>query len=89
MYKKINDLPAEPTPSIHDDILMFSGETQQTKKITIGQLLGLQQQALNIPCEYCGSRGHYDIRGNCGACGAPVNMPIKEQAIDNIPTWGF
>lgn len=23
-------------------------------------------------CEYCGSRGQHDIRGNCGACGAPV-----------------
>jgi len=41
------------------------------RQITIGQLLGMQQEVLNTPCNHCGSRGKYDIRGNCGACGAP------------------
>lgn len=45
---------------------------RKTKTITIQQLLGIQQEALNEPCKFCGSRGKFDVRGNCGACGAPV-----------------
>ena len=57
-----------------DKLMVFtqSDTTPMTRAITIRQLLGMQQQVLIIPCAYCGSRGKYDIRGNCGACGAPV-----------------
>lgn len=54
-------------------VLVADGDARTSGTITINQLLGLQQEALNTPCQYCGSRGKYDRRGNCGACGAPVD----------------
>lgn len=69
MNYKMSDLPKNENPSEECVILTVENRTSQT--ITIGQLIGLQQVKLNRPCPYCGSRGKYDVRGNCGACGAP------------------
>ena len=69
MNVKISDLPRNENPSKECVILTVENRTSQT--ITLGQLIGLQQAKLNKPCHYCGSRGKYDTRGNCGACGAP------------------
>ena len=70
---RLDDLPIRDDFEEHDRLLVYSGiGTPMSTTITIRQLLGMQQQVLTIPCEYCGSRGKYDIRGNCGACGAPV-----------------
>lgn len=69
---RMSELVQANDPKSHDRILMYSMDTRQSKTVTIGQLLALQQEAINIPCKYCGSRGHYDTRGNCGACGAPI-----------------
>ena len=72
-YVKIGDLPIRDDFEEQDRLLVYSGVgTPMNTTITIRQLLGMQQQVLTIPCEYCGSRGKYDTRGNCGACGAPV-----------------
>ena len=65
----MSQLEKELNPSAHDTLLYFNAEQRLTKQITIGQLLGLQQAVLNKPCQYCGSRGAFDVRGNCGACG--------------------
>jgi hypothetical protein len=56
------------------DLSYFIESTDTTRKTTIGQYLEMYQPTLNIPCQYCGSRGKYDRRGNCGACGAPVEV---------------
>jgi hypothetical protein len=76
MDLKLSELNQKVSPSIGDELLIFNSETKCSEKITVANLLGL---ALNHPCEYCGSRGHYDIRGNCGACGAPVVKTKSEQ----------
>jgi hypothetical protein len=59
-------------PKNENLLLVLDMTVHKSKTITIGQLLGMQQEALNKPCQHCGSRGKYDIRGNCGACGAPI-----------------
>ena len=68
-YKRLSDLERLEAKS---DMLIFTSDGKNSGSITIRQLLGLQQEALNTPCPHCGSRGKYDRRGNCGACGAPV-----------------
>jgi hypothetical protein len=72
MYKRFCDFDNDSLPTENDCVVMYSVTSGHNNKITIGQLLGLQQQALNKPCDFCGSRGKFDVRGNCGACGAPV-----------------
>jgi len=66
---RMPDLPKSENPST--ECLILTVENNASRTITLGQLLGLQQEKLNKPCCYCGSRGKYDVRGNCGACGAP------------------
>jgi len=66
---RMRDLPnVAPSSSLR---VLVDDPYTHTGTITIAQLLGLQQEQLNKPCPYCGSRGKYDVRGNCGACGAP------------------
>lgn len=68
---KLSELPKI---ELNDDLLLYVADTNKrmSGSITIRQLIGIQQETLNRPCQYCGSRGKYDRRGNCGACGAPV-----------------
>ena len=68
----MRQLPKAVEPT--DDYLILTAEpyTGHNATMSISQLLGLQQAALNKPCSHCGSRGKFDIRGNCGSCGAPV-----------------
>lgn len=67
---RVSDLFEKQQPSVKDELVLFDVETKTTTKITVANLLGL---ALNQSCKYCGSRGKYDIRGNCGSCGAPID----------------
>jgi hypothetical protein len=66
---RLSELELKTKPSINDSVLVYDSENKKTVQMTIPSLLGL---ALNTPCKYCGSRGHYDRRGNCGSCGAPI-----------------
>jgi hypothetical protein len=66
---KLSELTQKTSPSINDSVLVYDSERKMTVKMTIPNLLGL---ALNTSCKHCGSRGQYDIRGNCGSCGAPI-----------------
>ena len=68
MHKTIYDFKQEKPTGMRVLVGMNDGGAAT---VTIRELLGLQQSVLNQPCQYCGSRGKYDIRGNCGACGAP------------------
>ncbi len=72
---RIYPAPLPPPGKIEDScnlLIVVEEPEQYTRRITVGQLLGLQQEVLNTPCGYCGSRGKFDVRGNCGACGAPI-----------------
>lgn len=71
MSKYLWELPTIEEPGADAMVPLVEGVGKGMGKITIGQLLGLQQERLNRACPYCGSRGKYDVRGNCGACGAP------------------
>lgn len=66
----ISDLETDINPQ-PEYLILATDIIKGTRRITIGQLFGLQQQKLNEPCAHCGSRGKFDVRGNCGACGAP------------------
>ena len=68
--KRICDLEEKKVPNINDRVLMYDSENKMTVNMTIANLMGL---ALNTPCKHCGSHGKYDVRGNCGACGAPYD----------------
>jgi hypothetical protein len=69
---RLSELPQKYNPSLSDELLIFDSDKKLSAKITIASLPSLVNFVLNEPCIYCGSRGKYDIRGNCGACGAPV-----------------
>jgi hypothetical protein len=67
---KISDLENKYIPSLGDLVIIADADnSNKAKSITVANLLGLAQ---NTPCKYCGSRGKFDVRGNCGACGAPI-----------------
>jgi len=62
------------TPAIPKNkniLLMYDVEEDRTCTVSIEQLLGMQQEALQKECKHCGNIGSYDSRGNCGCCGAP------------------
>jgi hypothetical protein len=66
---RLIDLPTATAADFNDYLMVFDGNAQQTKKITVKEMLGI---AANTPCKYCGSTGKLDSRGNCGSCGAPL-----------------
>jgi hypothetical protein len=68
--KRLCDLIEKVTPHIQDCVLLYDSESKRTVKMSVANLMGI---ALNTPCKYCRSRGKYDIRGNCGSCGAPYD----------------
>lgn len=68
----LSELPQKYKPDMGDELLIFDSVKGISAKITIASLPSLINYALNEPCVYCGSRGKFDVRGNCGACGAPV-----------------
>lgn len=65
---RLNDLEHKISPDTGDLILLVDANGG-SKKITVAELMGF---ALNKSCDHCGSRGKYDSRGNCDACGAPI-----------------
>lgn len=72
IHVRLSELPQKYKPDLGDELLIFDSAVGMSAKITIASLPSLVNFALNEPCAYCGSRGKYDIHGNCGACGAPV-----------------
>ena len=68
--RRLCDLEEKSTPNLSDCVLLYDFENNRTVKMSVANLMGI---ALNTPCKHCGSRGKYDVRGNCGACGAPYD----------------
>ena len=68
----MSELPQKYNPSLNDELLILDSDNETSARITLASLPALMNYVLNAPCVYCGSRGKYDIRGNCGACGGPV-----------------
>lgn len=64
---------AEPTEKDEIMIVHYTENGPASSKVTVGQLLGMQQTALRRKCPACGTVGSYDMRGNCGACGHPFD----------------
>jgi hypothetical protein len=58
-------------PKKENKLLMLDVEANKTCAVSIEQLLGMQQEALQKECKHCGNVGSYDSHGNCGCCGAP------------------
>ena len=68
----ISQLEEKFKPVATDELVLYDSESKTTKKIMIASLPNLITMALGTPCKYCGSRGNFDSRGNCGSCGAPI-----------------
>lgn len=72
MGKIISDpTPFDSVPA-PDDVLIIMDEpsgTPETKKITVGQLLGYAEKVI-LKCEACGQWGAYQTP--CKYCGYPI-----------------
>ena len=74
---RLSDLPKKNTVSLEDERLVLDVSGRATMKIKVAALSSIMDLVLTSPCKYCGSRGRYDLRGNCSACGAPVGDKLE------------